>query len=374
MNKKPHILFLYSDTGGGHRSAALAIIEALEAYFPDQVTTEMIDFFEAYAPPPFDKAAEAYSVMAEVPNLWELGYRLSNGKYRSKLVYDVLWPYIRKAAANLVHEHPCDMFVSVHPIINTPLLRIMGEEHKPYVIVITDLVSTHAFWYNRDATLTLSPTQEAKQRGVSLGVPEDKIEVFGQPISDHFRQPILPKDVLRSQLGWPQDLPVILMVGGGEGMGPLEETVLAVDKASLPLMMAVVTGRNQKLKTRLENAGLKTPNQIFGFVENMPQLMFAADAIVTKAGPGTISEAFIAGLPIILYSRMPGQEEGNVLFVVEKEVGVWAPEPQQVVETLHDWINHPEIIKNMAEKSRSYARPDASRDIAERIIQIVQQQ
>ena len=113
MNKKPHILFLYSDTGGGHRSAALAIIEALEAYFPDQVTTEMIDFFEAYAPPPFDKAAEAYSVMAEVPNLWELGYRLSNGKYRSKLVYDVLWPYIRKAAANLVHEHPCDMFVSV---------------------------------------------------------------------------------------------------------------------------------------------------------------------------------------------------------------------------------------------------------------------
>lgn len=374
MNKKPHILFLYSDTGGGHRSAALAIIEALEAYFPDQVTTEMIDFFEAYAPPPFDKAAEAYSVMAEVPNLWELGYRLSNGKYRSKLVYDVLWPYIRKAAANLVHEHPCDMFVSVHPIINTPLLRIMGEEHKPYVIVITDLVSTHAFWYNRDATLTLSPTQEAKQRGVSLGVPEDKIEVFGQPISDQFRQPILPKDVLRSQLGWPQDLPVILMVGGGEGMGPLEETVLAVDKASLPLMMAVVTGRNQKLKTRLENAGLKTPHQIFGFVENMPQLMFAADAIVTKAGPGTISEAFIAGLPIILYSRMPGQEEGNVLFVVEKEVGMWAPEPQQVVETLRDWLNHPEIIKNMAEKSRSYAKPDASRNIAERIIQIVQQQ
>jgi 1,2-diacylglycerol 3-beta-galactosyltransferase len=164
------------------------------------------------------------------------------------------------------------------------------------------------------------------------------------------------------------------MVGGGEGMGPLEETVLAVDKASLPLMMAVVTGRNQKLKTRLENAGLKTPHQIFGFVENMPQLMFAADAIVTKAGPGTISEAFIAGLPIILYSRMPGQEEGNVLFVVEKEVGVWAPEPQQVVETLRDWLNHPEIIKNMAEKSRSYAKPDAARDIAERIIQIVQQQ
>lgn len=373
MGKKPHILFLYSDTGGGHRSAALAIIEALNTYFPDKVTTEMLDFFVAYAPPPFDKAAEAYAVMAEVPNLWAMGYRLSNGKYRSKLVYDVLWPYIRNAAANLVLEHPCDLFVSVHPIINTPVLRILGEEHDPYVIVITDLVSTHAFWYNRDATLTLALTEDAKLRGVDLGMAPEAIEVFGQPVSDQFRQTIPPKDSLRSQLGWPGDLPVVLMVGGGEGMGPLEETVLAVDRASLPLMMAVVTGRNQKLKNKLENADLETPHQIFGFVENMPQLMFAADAIVTKAGPGTISEAFIAGLPIILYSRMPGQEEGNVSFVVEKEVGVWAPEPRQVADTLRTWLAYPELMKNMADKSRSHAKPDASKDIAERIIRIVQQ-
>lgn len=373
MNKKPHILFLYSDTGGGHRSAALAIIEALETYFPGKVTTEMLDFFVAYAPPPFDRAPEAYAMMSEVPNLWELGYKLSNGKYRSKLVNDVLWPYIRTAAANLVSEHPCDMFVSVHPIINTPLLRILGEVHKPYMIVITDLVSTHAFWYNRDATLTLAPTEEAKMRGLGFGMDPDSIQVVGQPIADQFRQPMPPKTELRSQLGWPQDLPAVLMVGGGEGMGPLEETVLAVDRSNLPLMMAVVSGRNEKLKTRLENAGLRTPHQIYGFVENIPQLMFAADMIVTKAGPGTISEAFIAGLPIILYSRMPGQEEGNVNFVVEKEVGVWAPDPQKVADTLRHWLEDPDIITKMAAKTKSYAKPDASRDIANRIFQIVQQ-
>jgi len=166
MDKKPHILFLFSDTGGGHRSAAQAIIEALNVYFPDKVTTEMLDFFVAYAPPPFDMAVTTYAPMAQVPDLWELGYKLSNGKYRSKLIQEVLWPYIRTAAETLVKEHPCDLFLSVHPIINTPILRTLGQDHKPYIVVITDLVTTHAFWYNKNATLTLAPTQEAKQRGL----------------------------------------------------------------------------------------------------------------------------------------------------------------------------------------------------------------
>jgi 1,2-diacylglycerol 3-beta-galactosyltransferase len=96
--------------------------------------------------------------------------------------------------------------------------------------------------------------------------------------------------------------------------------------------------------------------------------MNAADIILTKAGPGTISEAFTAGLPIILYSRMPGQEEGNVDYVVEKGAGVWAPYPEQVVTALRYWIDHPDERKKTARTSKKLARPDASRDIAQRIV------
>ena len=371
--RKPHVLFLLSDTGGGHRSAAKAIIEALEMYHPGRVTTEMIDFFVEYAPPPFDMAVTTYAPMAQVPDLWELGYQLSNGRWRSKLVQDVLWPYIRKAAERLVEEHPCDIFLSVHPIINTPILRALGDDHAPYIIVVTDMVTTHAFWYNQSATLTLFPTEEALQRGVALGLDPSKMRVVGQPIADKFRQPVPPKAELRQKLGWPDDLPVVLMVGGGEGMGPLEETVLAVDQAQLDLAMMVITGRNESMKQNLESAGLRTPAMIYGFVDNMPDLMNAADIIVTKAGPGTISEAFIAGLPIILYSRMPGQEDGNVDYVVNKGAGVWAPEPVDVVTTLRYWAQNPEILQKVAHTSRSLARPDASKDIAEKIIKAVNQ-
>jgi 1,2-diacylglycerol 3-beta-galactosyltransferase len=372
-DKKPHILFLFSDTGGGHRSAAQAIIEALEVYYPNRVTTEMLDFFVEYAPPPFDMAVTTYAPMAQVPDLWELGYKLSNGKWRSKLVQEVLWPYIHKAAERLVKEHPCDLFLSVHPIINTPLLRALGDQHDPYVIVITDMVTTHALWYNNSATITLAPTEEAKQRGVNIGLDPERIQVVGQPIADKFRQPPAPKAELRKMLGWPQDLPVVLMVGGGEGMGPIEETVRAVDSAQLDLVMAIIAGRNDTLKKSLESADLQTQAMVYGFVDNMSDLMNAADIIVTKAGPGTISEAFIAGLPIILYSRMPGQEDGNVDYVVDKKAGVWAPYPEQVVTTLRYWVNNPDIREEVARTSKSLARPDASKDIAQKIIKTVTQ-
>ena len=371
MTKKPHILFLFSDTGGGHRSAGKAIIEALEIYYPDQVTTEMLDFFAKYGPPPFDMAAATYAHMAQVPNLWAWGFKLSNGKYRSKLVYDVLWPYIRNAAKDLVKEHPCDLFVSVHPIINTPLLRVLGPDHHPYMIVVTDMVSTHMFWYNNYATITLVPTQEALRRGLEIGMDEDRIEVVGQPISDKYRHPTAPKNQLRKQLGWPENIPVALIVGGGEGMGPIEAVVRAVDRAQLDLMTVIITGRNETLQRSLQKKPLSTMHEIYGFVENMPDLMNAADMIITKAGPGTISEAFTAGLPIILYTRMPGQEEGNVDYVVNKGAGVWAPTPESVVTSLRQWVENPEVRKQVADISESLARPDAARNIAQKIINAV---
>jgi len=368
---KPHILFLFSDTGGGHRSAAKAIIEALELYHPGKVTTEMLDFFVEYAPPPFDMAVTTYAPMAQVPDLWELGYKLSNGKWRGKLVQDVLWPYIRKSAKKLIEEHPCDLFLSVHPIINTPILRALGDDHVPYMIVITDMVSTHTFWYSNSADLILTPTEVAKLRGIGIGIDPDRMEIVGQPIADKFRRPTASKAELREMLGWPQDKKVVLVIGGGDGMGPVEETVLAVDEAGLDLVLAVIAGRNEALQNSLENADLSTPAFIYGFVENMPDLMNAADILLSKAGPGTISEAFIAGLPIILYSKMPGQENGNVDFVLNENAGVWAPTPEEILTTLRNWIANPDILAEMAATSKGLAMPDASYDIAQRIIDTV---
>jgi len=83
--KPPHVLFLFSDTGGGHRSAAEAIIEAINLDFRNRISTEMVDFFKAYAPPPFDLASDLYPPMARVPDVWKFGYKLSDDPQRTRI-------------------------------------------------------------------------------------------------------------------------------------------------------------------------------------------------------------------------------------------------------------------------------------------------
>jgi 1,2-diacylglycerol 3-beta-galactosyltransferase len=95
--------------------------------------------------------------------------------------------------------------------------------------------------------------------------------------------------------------------------------------------------------------------------------MRASDYIVTKAGPGTVAEALNAELPIILYSKLPGQEDGNVTFVEEEGAGVWAPNPREVVRTLTRWISRPAERKQVIENCRRAGRPEAARKIAKEI-------
>jgi 1,2-diacylglycerol 3-beta-galactosyltransferase len=106
---------------------------------------------------------------------------------------------------------------------------------------------------------------------------------------------------------------------------------------------------------------------ICGFTRDMPDFMRAADFIVTKAGPGTIAEALNAQLPIILYSKLPGQEDGNVTFVEEEGAGVWAPNPHDVVRTLTRWISRPAERQEVIENCRRAGKPGAARTIAHMI-------
>ncbi len=138
-NRKPHILFLFADTGGGHRSAAEAIIEAIELEFPERFNTEMVDFFKDYAPPPLNLAGPTYPAMSKMTTLWELMFKGSDNVARMRRVYSTLWPYIRLPLYRLIRKHPCDMFISVHPLVNEPLLRALKNKKVsvPHVVVTT---------------------------------------------------------------------------------------------------------------------------------------------------------------------------------------------------------------------------------------------
>lgn len=365
-NRKPHIVFYFSDTGGGHRSAAEAIIEALHLEYDEAFTAEMVDFYKDYAPPPFSKMSDLYPEMVKAKGLWQASFYATNGRARARVMTDSLWPVARAAARKLVSEHPADLIVCVHPMANTFSLRALGATHPrpPFYTVVTDLVTTHALWFDTRADRILVPTEMAKRRAITYHMPAEKLDVVGLPVADRYCTPLGNKKSMRRKLGWPADKPIVLMVGGGDGMGPLARTARAVDESGLDLSLVIVCGRNKKLQAKLESQEWENPTFIYGFTRDMPDFMRAADIIVTKAGPGTIAEALNANLPIILYAKIAGQEDGNVSFVESEGAGIWAPKPQMVVRALTRWLSRPSEREKVIENARRMARPDASRRIA----------
>ncbi|MFT3892181.1 MAG: glycosyltransferase [Anaerolineales bacterium] len=364
MPRKPHIVFYFSDTGGGHRSAAEAIIEAINLEYKDRVTIEMVDFFKNYAPPPFNRVGEMYPYMVKAPRLWGASFHATDGRTQARVITTTMWPIASQAAKALVRSHPADLIVTVHPFANSFALKALGHNRPPFITVVTDMVTTHALWFDRRADHILVPTETARLRALKYNMPAEKVQVVGLPVADRYCKPMEDKSILREKLGWPQHKPIVLMVGGGEGMGPLGKTAREIDASGLDLGLVIVCGRNQKLKESLESEKWENPTLIYGFTREMPDFMRASDFIVTKAGPGTVAEALNAELPIILYSKLPGQEDGNVTFVEEEGAGVWAPTPQAVVRTLTRWISRPEERQKVIENCRRSGRPEAAKAIA----------
>jgi 1,2-diacylglycerol 3-beta-galactosyltransferase len=367
MNPAKHILLLFSETGGGHRSAAEAIIEALEAEYGGKITTEMVDIFKDYAPLPLNHMPELYPYMVKMPRLWGLGFKATNTRTASRAINTTFRPFVTRTARNIVNNHPSDIIVSVHPIGTTQILRVLGANRPPFITVVTDMVSTHSFWFDKRSDLILVPTDMAREKALKNHMSPEKVKVVGQPVALRYCVPGGDKQTLREKLGWPQGKTTLLLVGGGEGMGPLARTAYAIDASGLDVSLVIVAGRNAKLKAKLEAHPWRIPVTVCGFTREMPDFMRAADVLVSKAGPGTIAEALNAGLPIILYARLPGQEDGNVTFVTGVGAGVWAPTAEEVVETLRKWTSQPEAYQQAVEACRKSARPDASINIAREI-------
>jgi len=369
LNHKPKIVFLFSDTGGGHRSAAEAIIEAFDLEFPNTYTFEMVDFFKEYSPPPLHLAGPTYTLMSRMEYLWKFTFEVSNDADRMRVIFSTFWPYIRLGIYQLIRDHPCDIYVSVHPIINIPFLRALKRKKidTPYFIVVTDLVSTHTAWYANNADKIIIPTNQALQPALKAGIDRSKLEVIGQPVAERFCIANGNKKTLREKLGWEPGKTTILLVGGGEGMGPLGKIAREINQADIDASLVVVTGRNKNLQEDLNTHKWNIPTHIYGFVKEMPDFMRAADILVTKAGPGTICEALNADLPIILYHRVPGQEEGNVNYLIDEGAGVWAPDIDDIIKTLRKWVENPSLRLKAAENAKRIAKPKAARMIARRI-------
>ncbi len=365
------VLIAFSDTGGGHRAAASAIRDALARSRPD-VDTTLIDPFALCPRWPFRQLSRAYPVVIErAPWMWSSGFALTNTPRRAAFAERLAWPVMRPTFLEIASAHTPDVIVSTHPLLTAPLRRVFPE--TPIVVVVTDLISGHVSWYNPGADLTIVPTVAARDRAVACTVDRERLVVMGVPVSQQFIAVPGEKSALQQQLGWATCKPTILLAGGAEGIGPLEALSAAIDRAHLPCDIAIVAGRNTALAARLRARRWQGTVHVYDFVTNFAELVRAASVLVTKAGPGTISEACASGCPVILSGAIPGQETGNVDFVTRGRAGIWAPSPLAVTAALHAWMvgrDAPAALRRASSAALRLARPDSAQDIATRVLQL----
>eukprot|EP00249_Psilotum_nudum_P020050 c27537_g1_i1 orf=3-1175(-) len=232
-DKQRTVLILMSDTGGGHRASAEAIKATFELEYGDQYKVIITDLWSEHTPWPFNQLPKSYSFLVKHGTLWKAAFHVSAPRIVHQSHFAMTSPFIARKVIRGLLKHRPDVIVSVHPLMQHVPLRILkarGLLNKiPFTTVITDLSTGHPTWFHRLVTKCFCPTREVADRALKAGLRSSQIRVHGLPIRPSFCRAIRTKQVeLHRELGMDEDLPAVLLMGGGEGMGPVEATAKAL--------------------------------------------------------------------------------------------------------------------------------------------------
>jgi 1,2-diacylglycerol 3-beta-galactosyltransferase len=370
------LLFLIADTGGGHRAAATAVERQMAAMSPGEYEVTILDPFASAKPKVIGGTAGLYGPITRHARwLWGGLYHSTNSRAAVAVLEKTVLRSVTSAVTAAIGAIDPDCVVSFHPLLNHVSVRAMrGRARRiPVVTVITDLVDIHVAWECREVDAVVVPSPGGLDHCRRAGIPAARCHDFGLAVDRRFTE--LPSDpagraAIRDRLGLRGESFVLLVCGGADGSGGLVKHARAIAAASLDVDLIVICGRNERARSAL--MGLQTTNgrmvRVLGYVNNMAEWMRASDVVVSKAGPGTIAEALCCGLPLLLVWYLPGQERGNVEWVVDIGAGRYVPRDEQLVDAVAE-LSAPgsEALATMRAAVKAAARPDATRRIADLI-------
>jgi len=356
--KKIHVV--YHDAGGGHRNAAVALQTVVAQQGRDwgvnliqfQDLTDQLDVLRKLTG---IRIQQQYNTILQ--NGWTLG---------ATQLLRVLQATIRLFHRPMVRlletyweANPADLVVSVIPHFN----REIGESwervypRRPFVTLITDLADfPPRFWIEpMEQQYVIAGTERAVEQARALGHDDAHIFATSGMIlrPDFYVEEQIDPVALRQELGLKAERTTALVLFGGHGSKVMYEIGEGLDRAELPLQLILICGRNQELKARLRARKWKMPVHILGFTKEVHRLMRAADFLIGKPGPGSISEAMVRKLPVLIECNawtLP-QERYNAQWVEEKGVGVVLRSFEEVVSGVRRMLDPArlgEFRKNVA--------------------------
>ena len=379
------ILITMLDTGGGHRATAEALRDAFIERHGQWLQAEVADLWAQHTPSPLHNLSTAYRTLVDdLPWLYRFIYETGQKPEIVHPLMETASRVLRPLVSASLRKHTPDLIISVHPLIQGVVLRALSRKRQaiPFVTVVSDLITIPPVWFDPAVTLCFVPSTEGYRQALQAGLHPDQLRQFGLPIRPAFAHSRPTVAELRRMRGMAADVPAVLVVSGGEGMGPIEEIAKAVaerlaadDTASgCPAgQLVVVCGRNRELYDDLQAHDWPVPAIVMGFVDDIWDWMAACDCIITKAGPGTIAEALALGVPILLSGYIPGQETGNVPYVLKHGVGGYAEDPWQIAEVISGWFGpQRDVLDGIARRARGMGHPEATYQIVEEVARLLE--
>jgi processive 1,2-diacylglycerol beta-glucosyltransferase len=240
-----------------------------------------------------------------------------------------------------------------------------GWFNAPILAVITDFQAEPP-WVQPEIDFYCVATEDAKLQLIGWGISSHRILISGIPIDPAFALPFEKTEIIRS-LGLQVNRPVALLMAGGMGMAPLDRIALELESCALPVQVVALAGHDRLLHERLCRLRGRIALELLpmGWSCRVPELMAAADVLITKPGGLTVSEALASGLPMILTHPIPGPEERNILYLVRHCVAMHARTVEQIPTLAFQLLARRETREKMSGMARDLARPDASHCIAE---------
>lgn len=310
---KEHItvLLLSAPIGSGHRLAAEALKQAFAKKNVTVIHGNVFDFFPAFLGRLFLKSY--LSILRLCPLLYKIAYQWGNRQSGSLVMRNLLNGILARMGSSYIDRVKPDAVIATHA---TPagIMSIYKRRHEDIYLcgVITDY-TVHKWWLCEGVDTYFIADDLLKER---LTVDTD-VQAFGIPIREEFQN--LDVMELRREFGWKSTDTVCLLAGGGEGLLPMDEIIAAVNSSqSAGIRFIAAVGHNESMQKRLQYFA---NTEVYAFTDKLPQLMAAADIIVSKAGGLSSAEILALRKKFIIYKPLPGQEEGNAVFL-SKNYGV----------------------------------------------------
>ena len=358
----------------------------LQQLAPGATDVQIVDIFTEHCPWPYNKFVPGYAWMSK--NSWSWKYSWHASAKIPPWRFFNTWctaEYLRPSFKRVFEEMQPDLVVSLHPLTQHVSLQALdqmgggrGKRTIPFATIITDLGTAHPWWVHKGVDACFVPSDAIAKIARRFGLSAEQIRQYGLPVRPSFWQTPRPRSELESDLGLEAGRKTVLIVGGGDGVGSLGNIVEATAeelgrKCPDGAQIVAVCGKNAALRSKLEE--MEFPNvdvQVCGFVKRMSDYMEVADVMVTKAGPGTIAEATIRGLPTMLSSFLPGQEYANIPFVINGGFGEYSPKPEVIAKTVRSWIQNPEKLEQLSSAARKAAAPQATQEIATDLLALLE--